>query len=94
MLPLTTTIGSILNSLGANITIIIKTRINKIILEIMLISLFKKAPLYQKISFVTHKTAVAAYRLNIKLYRHITMCVTRMIEPIDNTLHDIGGCIA
>ena len=29
MLPLTTTIGSILNSLGANITIIIKIRINE-----------------------------------------------------------------
>ena len=32
-----------------------------------------KTPLYQKISFITHKTAVAANRLNIKLYRHITM---------------------
>ena len=30
MLPLTTTIGSILNSLGTNITIIIKTRINNL----------------------------------------------------------------
>ena len=34
---------SYMNSLGANITIIIKIRINKIILEIMLISLFKKS---------------------------------------------------
>ena len=48
MLPLTTTIGSILSSLGANITAIIKTRINKIILEIILISLFTKTPLYKK----------------------------------------------